>query len=584
MDPDFNAVRFGGSQLLQGLSDASTKRVAERAHAIQLQAGEWLFHEGELAYSAFLVQSGRIEIVRPGNTHEVIRTVKRGAVIGELALLARNVRSASARAVRDCELLEISRADFEQILLEDQQFVLSLCGRLGTQLAAHRSAADVQDPPRCVAIVGLDPHFAVDEVAARLADALAGSGDAAVLRAEATRPADYLTLIDRAQASHDWVILEATAGPADRWTQLCLAEADRVVALTRGHPGGEWVRRPDTLENSELLILGHPGGKSPVSKIRARAISTLTGGSDIQRYLVSLARRLSGRAVGIVFSGGGARAFAHLGVVAELRAAGVQIDRVAGASMGALVAAAVAQQLDDAAMYEVFHRNFVARNPSGDYTLPAYSLIRGRRTARLLHETFGATRIEQLPLRFFCVSADLNSRSLVVHRGGLLREALLASLAIPGVFPPIPTPDGRLLVDGGVLDNLPVETMARDAEGPVIAVDVTRAGPWRAQRKGARSAWRARALSLISGQRGEVPRLGETMLRTLVVGSRDTAASAHRYADLVITPKVGQVGLLDWKRLPGIREAGRAAVRSLLEDDPGALRLLHEPAQRSDHR
>ncbi|HME04522.1 MAG TPA: hypothetical protein VKG38_15990, partial [Solirubrobacteraceae bacterium] len=90
-------------------------------------------------------------------------------------------------------------------------------------------------------------------------------------------------------------------------------------------------------------------------------------------------------------------------------------------------------------------RNFVEQNPSGDYTLPAYSLIRGRKTHRLLDETFGATRIEELPLRFFCVSADLNSRSRVIHRIGPLRDAVFASLAIPGVFPPIPTSEGRLL-------------------------------------------------------------------------------------------------------------------------------------------
>jgi predicted acylesterase/phospholipase RssA len=113
--------------------------------------------------------------------------------------------------------------------------------------------------------------------------------------------------------------------------------------------------------------------------------------------------------------------------------------------------------------------------------------------------------------------------------------------------------------------------MARDAEGPVIAVDVTRARAWRPSRTGARSAWHARAQSLISGTRAEVPRLAETLLRTLAVGSRDTVAAARRHADLVITPKVDQVGLLDWKRLPSIREAGRAAVRDLLEADPSAL-------------
>src|SRR5262249_2508396 len=160
----------------------------------------------------------------------------------------------------------------------------------------------------------------------------------------------------------------------------------------------------------------------------------------------------------------------------------------------------------------------------------------------------------------------------VVHRTGPLHEAVFSSLAIPGVLPPVSTADGGLLVDGAVLDNLPVETMAADAEGPVITVDVTGAaacGPRAADR-----GWRATARSLIAGASAELPTLAETMLRTLTVGSSDTVAAARRHADLVITPDVSTIGLLDWKQLPHSRAAGREAVRRLLESDPDALAPL----------
>ncbi len=218
-------------------------------------------------------------------------------------------------------------------------------------------------------------------------------------------------------------------------------------------------------------------------------------------------------------------------MIEGLRAAGVRIDRIAGASMGAVVAAVVAQDMPERATYEAFQRYFVAQNPSGDFTVPVYSLLRGGRTRRLLEDGFGNRRIEQLPLRFFCVSSDLNSRSLVVHRTGPLHEAIFASLAIPGVFPPVTTADGRLLVDGGVLDNLPVETMAREAEGPVIAVDVNHAAPWRPSARVSGSRWRSGARSLLTGAPAQLPHLAETMLRTIAAGSRDTVAAARRHAD-----------------------------------------------------
>jgi predicted acylesterase/phospholipase RssA/CRP-like cAMP-binding protein len=575
IDRDANTDSFGDIELLQGLSVRSKRQLMEQANRIHHQAGEWLFREGDSASSAFIVRSGRIEIVREDTQREVLRTVKRGGIVGELALLRRTVRSASARALCDCELLELSREDFERMILEDRQFALSLCRVLGAQLAEHRTPASSLDPPRTVAIIALDDDLSVDEAADRLAQALASAGETTILHPDAARDvADYATLIDRAEAKSRWVILAAAAGPADPWTRLCLAEADRLVALSRGRPNTQWLQRPTALHGCELLILGPSAPESLLSAILPHAVQTLADETATRRSLALSARRLNGRAVGIVFSGGGARAFAHLGVLKELRAAGVQIDRVAGASMGAVVAAVLAQGMDDDAIYETFHRNFVEQNPSGDYTLPAYSLIRGRKTHRLLGETFGATRIEELPLRFFCVSADLNSRSRVIHRIGPLRDAVFASLAIPGVFPPIPTSEGRLLVDGGVLDNLPVETMARDAEGPVIAVDVTGASAWLPRHNGPRSSWKARARSLISGQHIELPSLAETMLRTLAVGGRDTVVAARAHADLVITPSVERAGLLEWGQLANMREAGRASVRQLLETDPEVLKAF----------
>jgi predicted acylesterase/phospholipase RssA len=241
--------------------------------------------------------------------------------------------------------------------------------------------------------------------------------------------------------------------------------------------------------------------------------------------------------------------------------------------MGALVGALVAMEMDDETMFQSFRRYFIDQNPSADYTVPAFSLVRGLRTRRLLAEAFGDTTIEGLPVCFFCVSTDLNSRVQVVHRIGLLSQAIFASLALPGIYPPVPTPDGRLLVDGGVLNNLPVETMAAEAEGPVIAVDVSRASPWRPRQAPSAALWRGRVRQLILGQNVELPRLAETMLRTLAVGSSDTVTAARQHADVLITPDVERAGLLDWSQLPQMREAGRRAVCQLVETDPRALQI-----------
>ena len=278
------------------------------------------------------------------------------------------------------------------------------------------------------------------------------------------------------------------------------------------------------------------------------------------------ARRLSGRAVGVVLSGGGARALAHLGVLDELEASGVPIDRMAGASMGAIVSGIAATGASMAEITELFEQGMVNANPSNDYTLPAFSLIRGQKTRRVLEAGFGDRRIEELPKRWYCVSCDLVSREQVVHRTGLVVDAVYPSMALPGIYPPMPASGGRLLVDGGVMDNLPVEPMARRAEGPIIAVDVSqKAGPVAPRTRPGMEGLARRVRRALAGSEEPRPPLRETMLRTIALGSTDTVLAAMQHADLVISPRVEGFGLLDWKSYPAVREAGRRAAHEVLE-------------------
>jgi len=162
-----------------------------------------------------------------------------------------------------------------------------------------------------------------------------------------------------------------------------------------------------------------------------------------------------------------------------------------------------------------------------------------------------------------------------VHRTGRLIDAVYPSLAIPGVFPPVADGNRRLLVDGGVLDNLPVSTMAQRGEGPVVAVDATGPGVRfkAAERPGLGRLMRPVRRAL-TGSEATIPRLGETIVRTVMVGSTDTVTTARLHADVVITPAVAGVGLLDWKALGRVRDLGRAAVQSALEANPDLLTRL----------
>jgi NTE family protein len=270
--------------------------------------------------------------------------------------------------------------------------------------------------------------------------------------------------------------------------------------------------------------------------------------------LARMARRLTGNSVGIVLSGGGARAFSPIGALEELVAAGMTIDRVAGVSMGAFVGAMFAMGMDADEMDARCYEEWVRRRPLGDLTLPRHGLIRGHRAEAMVKRTFGETAIEELERSFFCACGELRRARLVVTRSGPLWEAVAFSVCIPILAPP--QVRGRdLFIDGSLIDNLPVGTMADLNEGPIVAVDVKATfDDGDGQRR---------------PRRERVPLLGETLTRVLLLGSANTGDAARAHADLIIKPRNEGVGLLEFHQIDAAREAGRAAAREALEQDGG---------------
>jgi NTE family protein len=180
-----------------------------------------------------------------------------------------------------------------------------------------------------------------------------------------------------------------------------------------------------------------------------------------------------GPTVGVALSGGGAAAMAHIGVLEELSAAGISIRCVAGTSAGALVGAAFA-----AGHLAEFRDTMTGLTRSRvlrlfDPRWPRTGLLEGRRSLELLRAYLG-DRIETLPLRYAVVATDLYSGEEVILRTGEVVEAIRASIAIPGLFTPLRL-QGRLLVDGGLVNPMPVDVARELGAEFVIAVSVLNA-------------------------------------------------------------------------------------------------------------
>jgi NTE family protein len=358
---------------------------------------------------------------------------------------------------------------------------------------------------------------------------------------------------NRFEAEHDLVFYEGD-GPDSAWTQFCLRQADRILLVARAdtkiplHPFERRFFKRDLAAPPELLLLHPSGGVSGMPdhvELRSDLFGThhhvREGDSgDIKR----LARFVAGSAVNIVLAGGGARGFAHIGVLKALHEAGVPFDYVAGTSMGGIIAAGLAMEWDIEELKARVKAAFVDVNPLSDFTIPLIALFRGAKVSGLLHEHFGDTRIEDLPKPFFCVSSDLTTGHDYVHRSGPVWRALRASVALPGILPPVTVEGGHLLVDGGVTNNLPVDVMAAEARGPIIALDVSGEIDLRAfdSEYGERPVW-----SLIAQRMRGSPSIISILMRAGTVGSTAQRRVVREQADFLFEPPLEGIEMRDWK-------------------------------------
>ena len=525
--------------LLAGADAEALEALAADAYPRRVLAGEWLIREGDDAEDLYVVLRGRLRAVA-GADGRTLRVLGPGAAIGELALLTGSARSASVQAVRDSTLLQLGRGRFVELMERDSGFAAAVARELAAQLQASGGLAAPPTRPALLTLRRVDAGVPLAAVASSLAHALSTYGPVEILGADAAGT----SAVEQAEQENAHVLLVDETG-AGVWSDLCARQADRtlLVATADSPPPAE--PSPD----ADLVVLGPSSGaalRTLLDAVQPRAHHRLATTEPSDPGAGRLARRLVGRALGVVLSGGGARGFAHIGALAELEADGIEIDRYGGCSMGSFIAAMAAAGWSPGDIRDRCDEELVRRSPFNDYTLPRVALIRSRKAARMFDRLFGEMTIEELAKPLFTVSADLLSSRLVIHRRGSVTEAVGASMSIPGLVPPL-SRSGRLLVDGGVLNNLPIDAMADSGEGPIVAVDVVR------------------RLEVSAEDEPPLPSIMETLSRATVLGSVERAERNRELALLVITPEAQDIPLRDFRALDRAVEAGRAAARAALD-------------------
>ena len=573
---------------------------------VTLEAGEILFREGDVGDSLYVVVTGRVRMLAgtPG-TESAIRDLGPGELLGEVALLTGEPRSATIVAVRDTELYRLSADSVELHLFNEAPVARRIMTVLARRLARGPSTRSAEPPPvRTVALVaaGDTPPAEVARFGEVLGAFLARHLRAVVMSpgtVEAALGAEAAAGQDAAEAAgltgwlsaqenrHDLVLYAPSAGrgdPADPgfWDRLCMRQADVVLLVGRadGSPRlGPSEQRllaggAASMARREMVLLHRdprPGAWRTEQWLSQRQLSRAHHVvADDPAHLGRLARFVLGVPVGLVLSGGGVRGFGHVGVVKALREHGIPVDVICGTSAGALIGGQFAMGWD---AEQLERRNVmlfgVPRRRLMDYTIPTTSIVGSVPLNRILDRIFRNRRVEDLWVPFLCTITDLTAAQLVVRDAGPVRDAVRASCSLPVLLPPVVGPDGHLLADGGVLNNLPVMPLVnRMPIGALILVDVstpfyTADEPYDYSDslplgRVLRSRLNPLAAPIVA------PGIGQVLMRALEIGSKSLEREQIARADVYIRPRFDTASYTDTTQLPSIIRAGREAAREAL--------------------
>lgn len=553
------------------------KSAASEASWFLLPGGGRLFSAGDEAETLYLLRAGRLGVFRreEGRESQFLGVVTPGEPVGEMAMIAGTAHTSTVVALRDSEILALPRESFFKAA-RDYPEVMTELARLMIRRARTPAGGGQLSEPAVFGFIGLSDRPVRPFVDLVEAEVAALGFSVKVVDSTALRSA--ASWFSSVEQSHDFVLYAAEAEEVN-WARLCARQVDRLFLVGRldeTPPEASWWDA-DALEEHrliDLILIRRPAQDRPTGT--AKWLDRL----DPSRWFhvrggyrpdaARIARVITGTSVGLVLSGGGARAFAHIGAVQALKDAKAPFDFFGAASMGATIAAGLAIGWDQEEMDRRMHKAFVDTNPLDDIAFPMFAMTKGKKVDARLEEHFGDVLIEDLPLPYFCVSSNLTTGTYQLHKRGLLRQALRASISLPGILPPV-VMDGGVLVDGAVMRSFPADIMRAWHNGTVVGIDVTRArGIDPKILDNVPSIWRM----LLTGAWHRGPPIVSIMMRSATITHAGELAQGRAATDLLVIPKPDGVEIRDWKAYDLAVDAGYQAMTEALSHLEGPVTML----------
>lgn len=587
--------------------------IDEEAHSFIKSRFEWvhvkrncaLFKKGGPGDSMYILVNGLMQAVSTdenGNRKNIGR-ITSGEIVGEMAIITGEKRTADVYAVRESDLVRLSKESFDEISRAYPQIMMKI-----TRILVNRLKNIYDDPSRgftsvTMAIVPVNGHDITGEFVTGLEKAFSKIGRAIVINPRTLaeqfgireiaqvpekdpRSIGLIAWLEEQERTHPFVIYQAEPGQHG-WNKRCIARADQVLYVADFNYSRssvtavkEFIEKRSAGQDTDakkILVLVHdsdsamPCGTGDLLKnINIADFHHLRRGrsGDYER----VARIIGNRAIGLVLGGGGAKGMAHIGVIRALEEAGIPIDMVGGTSIGSIIGGMYAMGRTHDEMLALSKKMFIDIDPLHEYTLPMISLLRSKRAHKMAQVAFGDTLIEDLWINYFCISCNLSKSAVKVHRDGPVGDASRASSSLPGIAVPVIF-DNEVHVDGGVINNLPGDVMRQQC-GTVIVVQLGSVLDRKTGFDEFPSPWSLLFNKLVPfTKRIDVPNILDILMSTIGAGSTMHTKHVMESADLCLVPPVDHVGMLAFKKLNKIADIGYRYTKEVISriDDPGLL-------------
>lgn len=559
------------NKIFSSLDDATLKKL--KFDKIYLRKNKILFHQGELSGSVYILVFGKLaNILKIEDKEEkIIGTIQMGETVGELSALSHEPRSMTTKALENSILLKLSSNSFRALCKE---YPTLLIGAMDVLVERSRHLVKIlggKNPRKKHAvIIPANKKISLHLFFQKLNDYVQKTPGVTLLSDDNPRYQDKnhsLTtlqqLVDDTEKENE-VILYVLNSYETLLAKVCFKKIDLVYIV-----GNSWTTpsisrttlekiKPNDLQNNrktELILIHEPTDRLPQHTSKWLKLAhfdlhhhiRIDQDKDWQRML----RFIQGQAIGVVLGGGGVRSWAHIGALKALMEAGIPIDAIGGTSGGAVIAGyyAIHETYEDPRGV-LKKLSAIARKTVSlcNITWPAISFFSGKSYTREQKKIFSNTKIEDLWLPYFCISCNLSHSIQAIHRNGHLWKKVRSSTAVPGIFPPVVI-RGELHLDGGLLNNLPVDAMKKiiGNKGTIIAVELTRNGKDQKEYNfpAILTFWQTMLAKLgFAYKEYRFPNFVDTFLNSLLAGSYVKQTENSLAADVLISPDLTQYRLL----------------------------------------